>query len=78
MTLLVVGVLVGVVVAGLVASGVAASQGPKRAPAPVSEGLRAQARALRERGQAIEAIKLVRTQTGLGLREAKDVVDSLE
>lgn len=77
MSLMLVAVLVGVVVAGVVASGIATSQGPQRAPAPVSDALRAQARALRDRGRAIEAIKLVRTQTGLGLREAKDVVDSL-
>lgn len=36
-----------------------------------------QARALKQRGDVIRAIKLVRTSTGLGLREAKDFVDNL-
>jgi ribosomal protein L7/L12 len=35
------------------------------------------ARRLKRQGRAIEAIKLVRQHTGLGLREAKDVVDGL-
>ncbi|MFC7244953.1 ribosomal protein L7/L12 [Catellatospora aurea] len=35
------------------------------------------ARDLKRQGRAIEAIKLVRQHTGLGLREAKDVVDEL-
>ncbi|MEU8001704.1 ribosomal protein L7/L12 [Catellatospora sp. NPDC049111] len=35
------------------------------------------ARDLKRQGRAIEAIKLVRQHTGLGLREAKDVVDGL-
>ena len=34
-------------------------------------------RLLAVRGQAIEAIKKLRELTGLGLKEAKDVVDSL-
>jgi len=33
---------------------------------------------LLERGQAIEAIKQVRTWTGLGLKEAKDFVDAVQ
>jgi ribosomal protein L7/L12 len=32
---------------------------------------------LKRRGKAIEAIKLIREQTGLGLKEAKDVYDLL-
>ncbi len=36
-----------------------------------------EARVLKEAGKAIEAIKLVREQTGWGLREAKDAVDRL-
>lgn len=39
--------------------------------------LTANARALKHQGRAIEAIKLVRQHTGLGLREAKNVVDAL-
>ena len=34
-------------------------------------------RALLDRGNKIEAIKLVREQTGLGLKEAKDLVDAM-
>jgi ribosomal protein L7/L12 len=34
-------------------------------------------RALVARGQTIEAIKRVRAQSGMGLREAKDYVDGL-
>lgn len=36
----------------------------------------AEARALWQRGKKIEAIKRVREGTGLGLKEAKDIVDS--
>lgn len=36
-----------------------------------------QARELVAQGRAIEAIKLVRDRTGLGLREAKEAVDAL-
>ena len=39
----------------------------------VSDGVRS----IAESGRKIEAIKLLRQETGLGLREAKDVVDSL-
>jgi ribosomal protein L7/L12 len=35
-------------------------------------------RALLDGGNKIEAIKLVREQTGLGLKEAKDLVDAME
>lgn len=37
----------------------------------------AQVRQLKASGSAIQAIKLVREQTGMGLREAKDAVDRL-
>ena len=37
----------------------------------------AEARSLKEAGQAIAAIKLVRERTGCGLTEAKDLVDRL-
>ncbi|GAA1363885.1 ribosomal protein L7/L12 [Catellatospora chokoriensis] len=39
--------------------------------------LMANARDLKQQGRPIEAIKLVRQHTGMGLREAKDVVDAL-
>jgi ribosomal protein L7/L12 len=39
--------------------------------------VRAEAIAMVNRGQTIEAIKLVRERTGMGLKEAKDYVDSL-
>jgi ribosomal protein L7/L12 len=39
--------------------------------------LATQARRLKQRGDTIRAIKLVRTATGLSLREAKDFVDDL-
>jgi ribosomal protein L7/L12 len=37
----------------------------------------AEARRLKEQRRAIEAIKLIRTHTGLGLKEAKDFYDRL-
>jgi ribosomal protein L7/L12 len=37
----------------------------------------AEARWLKEHGRAIEAIKLIRAHTGLGLKEAKDMYDNL-
>ena len=46
---------------------------------PVGGGtLEDQARALMRRGQKIQAIKLVREHTRLGLKEAKDAVEALE
>ncbi|MBS0429678.1 MAG: ribosomal protein L7/L12 [Proteobacteria bacterium] len=44
-------------------------------PTPAS-ALPAVARAALQRGQVIEAIKLTREATGLGLKEAKDLVDA--
>ena len=41
---------------------------------PLAEKVR---RILRETNNKINAIKLVREQTGMGLKEAKDFVDSL-
>lgn len=79
MMLLVAAGLAGLVVAALAVSGIMAGQSsPPRVVPTVDEALRAEARALCDRGRAIDAIKLVRTRTGLGLREAKDVVDSLQ
>lgn len=49
---------------------------PPLAPATVSfEGLPPEALAALSRGQLIEAIKIVRAATGLGLKEAKDLVE---
>jgi large subunit ribosomal protein L7/L12 len=47
---------------------------------PASSGAepwRDEARALKSRGRVIPAVKLVREQTGWGLKEAKDYVDGL-
>jgi large subunit ribosomal protein L7/L12 len=43
----------------------------------VDEDLAAQVRQLKTDRKIIEAIKLVRQRTGLGLKDAKDVVDAL-
>lgn len=49
---------------------------PPVAVAPASfDGLPAEALAALSRGQVIEAIKIVRAATGLGLKEAKDLVE---
>lgn len=52
-----------------------AERPPQAAPLP--SDLEAQARALLARGKKIEAIKLVRQSTQLGLKEAKEYVDAL-
>ncbi len=44
----------------------------------VAEDLRARVMPLLARGQKINAIKLVRDETGMGLKQAKDYVESLE
>lgn len=47
-------------------------------PGGFNDGLiSAEVRQLAQSGQAINAIKLLREQTGLGLKEAKDAVDRL-
>ena len=52
---------------------------PASAPAPQgSDDLAAQVLPLLAKGQKINAIKLVRDTTGMGLKEAKDYVESLE
>ena len=43
----------------------------------LSEELKRKVRLLRAQGRLIEAIKLVREATGLGLKEAKDAVEAL-
>jgi ribosomal protein L7/L12 len=48
-----------------------------RAPHLLGPELIVAVRELKRRGRTIEAIKLMRQQTGLGLREAKEAVDNL-
>lgn len=48
------------------------------ASADASESLRREVEALLGQGKKIQAVKLYREQTGLGLREAKDAVDLIE
>jgi large subunit ribosomal protein L7/L12 len=53
---------------------------PGGAPPPVAAGepqVSAQVHELAMRGEKIQAIKLLREQSGLGLRESKDIVDRL-
>ncbi|MEV0274131.1 ribosomal protein L7/L12 [Hamadaea sp. NPDC050747] len=50
---------------------------PPLAGRPPADEVAAQAADLKARGQIIQAIKLVREKTGLGLKEAKDFVDAL-
>jgi ribosomal protein L7/L12 len=52
-------------------------RGMKARGAPVAGEFLAEARHLKERRRAIEAVKLIRAHTGLGLKEAKDLYDSL-
>jgi hypothetical protein len=47
------------------------------ATAATSSGLDSEVRQLLQSGQMIEAVKLVRERTGLGLKEAKDRVDAV-
>lgn len=51
---------------------------PPVPPAQLSGDVPAEVQALLVRGQKIEAIKRVREMTGLGLKEAKDYVDSIQ
>jgi ribosomal protein L7/L12 len=52
---------------------------PPSQPAPLQAGaLDSQVRALLTRNRKIEAIKLVRGHTGMGLKEAKDYVEAIE
>jgi large subunit ribosomal protein L7/L12 len=51
---------------------------PQQAPPPfVAEDVLGEARRLKHAGRAIEAIKLIRQHTGLGLKEAKAAYDAL-
>jgi ribosomal protein L7/L12 len=51
---------------------------PPTAAAPVSDDLAEAVRVLVTQNKKIEAVKLVRERSGLGLKEAKDWVDALE
>ena len=46
-------------------------------PAVLDDALKFEARELLAQGRKIQAVKLVREQTGWGLKQAKDFVDSL-
>ncbi len=48
-----------------------------RPPVTLSPAVEAEARALMADGRKIEAIKLVRDATGAGLKESKDLAESL-
>ena len=51
---------------------------PQQAPPPyVPDDVLGEARRLKHAGRAIEAIKLIRQHTGVGLKEAKDTYDAL-
>lgn len=54
-----------------------AGQPPRAGAVPVAPEVVAEARALLARRRKIEAIKLVREDTGWGLKESKDFVDEL-
>jgi large subunit ribosomal protein L7/L12 len=59
-----------------------APSAPATAPGPIAaapmptDDVYAEARALAAGGNKIHAIKVVREQTGMGLRQAKDLVES--
>jgi ribosomal protein L7/L12 len=53
-------------------------RGGRTPTVPSASGNKAEVAELLARGKKIEAIKLVREQTGLGLKEAKDFVETLE
>ncbi len=50
---------------------------PSAGALPVEGAWLAEVRALKESGKLIEAIKLYRQNTGLGLKESKDAVEGL-
>ncbi|MFF3444355.1 ribosomal protein L7/L12 [Streptosporangium sp. NPDC002721] len=69
-------IVVGVVVAA-VKGGRAVSGGKVPVMAPTPQGLHEAVTRLTRQGQKIHAIKELRRYTGLGLKEAKDVVDAV-
>ncbi len=58
-------------------SGSGSGSGLGLASAPAGSGVPAEVVALAQGGKKIEAIKRYRELTGVGLREAKDVVDRI-
>lgn len=57
-----------------VASAPHSAQAPKPLPTDMTQAIRQ----LLDQSQKIEAIKLVREHTGMGLKEAKDYVEAIE
>lgn len=55
-----------------------ASFPPSAPDAPISSDLESQVQALMQSGNKIEAIKVYRQATGVGLKEAKDAVEAVE
>ena len=70
-----IGVLVGRATAG--GGGSPRLSGPLVIKGTVSGDLETRLKALIQSGKNIEAIKLAREETGLGLKQAKDLVDAL-
>ena len=64
-------------VAALQAQGSAIPQGAAQDAAAVGDAWLAEVRQLKASGNVIQAIKLYREHTGLGLKEAKDAVEAL-
>jgi len=54
-----------------------AGQAVPSSGSPSEAGVSAEVEQLALQGKKIQAIKVLREQTGLGLREAKDIVDRL-
>jgi len=86
--LVVVGLVVLIGAVALVRSRANTADRPPDAPAytqatvrianPIDEDVRAELLRQLQRGNKIEAIKLLREHTGVGLKEAKDAVEALE
>jgi ribosomal protein L7/L12 len=80
-SLFLIGAAIGLLILGLAkvfrssASNPARQAGPRSAPGPELEN---EVRAMLAAGQKIQAIKAAREATGMGLREAKDWVESFE
>ncbi|MBB3605135.1 large subunit ribosomal protein L7/L12 [Mycolicibacterium sp. BK556] len=59
--------------------GAGAPPAPTPAPAPAATGqVSSEVLQLARQGKKIQAIKVLREQTGLGLKESKDIVDALD
>ena len=55
-----------------------ASETEAQMPAPTADKLPPEVMAALQRGEKVEAIKLLRAATGLGLKESKDLVDAVQ